>query len=53
MACYTEPTEEEIYKLYERRLRHDSPTANAFCELCQKLEQDGLYLTPKAEVWWE
>ena len=38
---------------WEERLRHDSPTAEAFCELCQVLEESGIALTPSAARWWK
>jgi len=52
MPCYTEPTPSEVYDGWERRLRHDSPTADAFCELCQSVESSGGHLPPKAAKWW-
>ena len=42
--------------IYEERLRHNSPTADALCELCQYLEATGTNFSdasPKAFAWWK
>lgn len=53
MPCYSgPPTYEEEYENWEERLRHDSPVAEAFCELCRHLERKGIPLTPLSNIWW-
>jgi hypothetical protein len=44
MPCFAEPAPQEMWTVYEERLRHDSPTAaaEAFCELCRDLERRGI-----------
>lgn len=57
MPCYgPEPTAEEIARDWEERLRHNSPTADAFCQLCQYLDDAGIGFdkaSPKAAAWWQ
>lgn len=53
MPCHTEPTAEEEYNAWENRLRHNSPTATALCELCAACEEAKFALPPLAQGWWE
>lgn len=54
MPCYTPPpSPEEEYAFWEEKLRHNSPTANALCELCKLAIKSNLRLSPKAAKWWD
>ena len=53
MPCYVKPTYDEQLVSWEVKLRHNSPTAEAFCELCKILEASNYKLPPKADKWWK
>jgi hypothetical protein len=55
MPCHVEPTAEEERQSWERHFRHNSPTAEAFCELLRLIEAKypSLKIPQKAPAWWK